>query len=381
MRIRSRLHPHIHPRWRPTLLTLGLTLCLGVFQVMQAAPALACGGLVAADGDVRLGRAATLIAWHNGVERYLTSFTYEGDVKNLGWIVPLPAVPLKIEPGGRWTLQRLARETQPQLLLGEADQAFGAAAPSAAQVLQQVTIEALNITVLRGSGQAVLDWCTQNGFSVAGDTRDHLLKYAQGSPIFMAAKYDTTAAQARHQQTGDGAPVLITMRTPHPWVPLEVLALDGQIVHADLYFLTDDPLNTSALAAAAGQTAVGTEVGGAQGFRVAFQERMNPSLYHDLSTDRNMSWVRSDSWLTYVALDAPAETVTYDLSVTPDGIMSLTHFGVAPTARTQSASALPGWLPRLPIGAPEVLLLLLLAAALGGAGYVLVQRGRRVRAF
>jgi len=263
-----------HPRWRPTLLTLGLTLCLGMFQVMQAAPALACGGLVAPDGDVRLGRAATLIAWHDGIEHYLTSFSYEGDVKNLGWIVPLPAVPLKIEPGGRWTLQRLARETQPQqLLFGEADQAAGAAT-SAAEVLQQVTIEALNITVLRGSGQAVLDWCAQNGFAVDGDTRAHLLLYAQGSPIFMAAKYDTSAAQARHQQVGDGAPVLITMRTPHPWVPLEVLALDGQIVHADLYFLTDDPLNTSGLAAAAGQSAVGFDVGGAQGLKVAFQERM-----------------------------------------------------------------------------------------------------------
>lgn len=367
-----------HPRWRPTLLTLGLTLCLGVFQVMQAVPALACGGLVAPDGDVRLGRAATLIAWHDGIEHYLTSFSYEGDVKNLGWIVPLPAVPLKIEPGGRWTLQRLARETQPQqLLFGEADQAAGAAT-SAAEVLQQVTIEALNITVLRGSGQAVLDWCAQNGFAVDGDTRAHLLLYAQGSPIFMAAKYDTSAAQARHQQVGDGAPVLITMRTPHPWVPLEVLALDGQIVHADLYFLTDDPLNTSALAAAAGQSAVGSDVGGAQGLKVAFQEHMNAGLYHDLSTDRNMSWVRADSWLTYVALDAPAEAVTYDLSVTPDGVMSLTHFGDSPSAKAQSASALPSWLPRLPLGAPETLLLLLVAAAVIGVVYLRVQRDQRV---
>lgn len=367
-----------HPRWRPTLLTLGLTLCLGVFQVMQATPALACGGLVAPDGDVRLGRAATLIAWHDGIEHYLTSFSYEGDVKNLGWIVPLPAVPLKVEPGGRWTLQRLARETQPQqLLFSDADQAAGAAT-SAVEVLQQVTIEALNITVLRGSGQAVLDWCAQNGFAVDGDTRAHLLLYAQGSPIFMAAKYDTSAAQARHQQVGDGAPVLITMRTPHPWVPLEVLALDGQIVHADLYFLTDDPLNTSALAAAAGQSAVGSDVGGAQGLKVAFQERMNAGLYHDLSTDRNMSWVRADSWLTYVALDAPAEAVTYDLSVTPDGVMSLTHFGDSATAKAQSANALPGWLPRLPLGAPETLLLLLVALALGGVVYLRVQRDRRV---
>ena len=121
-------------------------------------------------------------------------------------------------------------------------------------------VEALNITVLRGSGQAVLDWCTQNGFALNDETRGHLLTYAKGSPIFLAAKYDTAAARARRQIQGDGAPVLITMRTPHPWVPLDVLAVDGQDVHADIYLLTDMALNTSDVGAVVGQSAVGTEL-------------------------------------------------------------------------------------------------------------------------
>src|SRR5690348_267516 len=99
----------------------------GLF-VTQAAPAFACGGLVAPNGAVRLSRATTLVAWHAGVERHMTSFTYQGDVSNLGWIVPLPAVPDKIEEGGAWTLQRLLRETHPI-----PDHAFGlSAAPAAA---------------------------------------------------------------------------------------------------------------------------------------------------------------------------------------------------------------------------------------------------------
>ena len=32
--------------------------------------------------------------------------------------------------------------------------------------LQQVKVEALNITVVKGSGQAVLDWATGNGFAL-----------------------------------------------------------------------------------------------------------------------------------------------------------------------------------------------------------------------
>jgi len=361
---------------RTAALAAGLAMCLFAFQASQASAALACGGLVAPNGSVRLDRAATLIAWHDGVEQYMTSFTYQGDVKNLGWIVPLPAVPLKIQEGGAWTLQRLARETHPQLAF-DAVKAEAGLAPAAAQVLQQVKVEALNISVLRGSGQAVLQWCAQNGFAVDGDTRAHLLAYAQGSPIFMAVKYDTAAAQARGQTSGDGAPVLITMRTPHPWVPLEVLALDGQVVHADLYLLTDQPLNSSAVGAVAGVSAVGAAIPGAPGLRVAFQERMTPTLYHDLSTDRNMGWVRPDSWLTYLSLDAPAAAVTYDLSVTPDGIMRLTHFGAPPAAN--SARALPGWLPRLPLGALDLLLPLGVALLLGGALAVFVWRARRAR--
>src|SRR2546425_2661552 len=123
------------------------------FFVLQSQSALACGGLVAPNGAVRLARATTLVAWHDGIERYMTSFTYQGDISKVGWIVPLPAVPLKIEKGGAWTLQRLARETRPQV----EDVAFGAARTAASvAVLQQVVIDALDITVLKGSGQQVL---------------------------------------------------------------------------------------------------------------------------------------------------------------------------------------------------------------------------------
>src|ERR1700694_870911 len=136
---------------------------LAVF-LTQALPAAACGGLIAPNGAIRLGRATTLVAWHDGIERYMTSFTYQenntNSGANLGWIVPLPAVPLKIEEGGAWTLQRLVRETHPQI------EDFAGVTQTASlakvEVLQQVKIEALNITVLRGSGQAVLDWASSN---------------------------------------------------------------------------------------------------------------------------------------------------------------------------------------------------------------------------
>jgi hypothetical protein len=335
---------------------MSLALVLG-FTLWQAAPALACGGLVAPNGAIRLSRATTLVAWHNGIEHYMTAFTYEGDVANLGWIVPLPAIPTSIQEGGAWTLQRLGIETHPQPSFG-LDNARGATAAAPAQVIEQVQVEALDITVLKGSGQAIVDWCTANGFSIAGDTRDHLLIYAKGSPIFMAAKFDNSRAQARHQLTGDGAPVLITMPTSHLWVPLEVLALDGQTVNADIYLLTDKPVNTSDVAATVGQSPVGTTVPGAPGFTVSFQEQMNAQLFHDLSTDRNMGWVRSDGWLTYLNLSAPSEEVTYDLGLTDRNVIHLAPFGTAPMAvgGGRAANSVPSWLPQLPLGTPGVVL-------------------------
>src|SRR5438128_11111106 len=129
---------------------------LAVF-LTQALPAAACGGLIAPNGAIRLERATTLVAWHDGVERYLTSFSYNGEATSFGWIVPLPAVPEKVEEGGGWTLQRLFRETHPQPEI--LDLRF-AAAPTAqsVEVLQQVKVRDLGLTVLRVTGQAGRDW-------------------------------------------------------------------------------------------------------------------------------------------------------------------------------------------------------------------------------
>ncbi len=355
-----------------------VAIALGLFAT-QALPALACGALVAPNGSVRLARATTLVAWHDGVERYLSSFSYQGDFSNLGWIVPLPAVPMKIEEGGAWTLQRLERETHP------VQPTFGVeatASSDAATVLQQVKIEALNITVIRGSGSQVLNWATGNGFFLNDETRAHLLVYAKGSPIFLAAKYDTSAAKARNLLQGDGTPILITMKTQHIWVPLEVLAIEGQQVQADLFLLTDQPVYTSNVAAMVGQSSVGSQVPGAPGFVLSFQEKLTSTLYHDLSTDRNMGWVRPDGWLTYLTLNAPEPTVTYDLGVSSQGVVRLASYGTPPMAVVdgQASHDLSGWLPRLPLGAPQMMLIIFIPLCIASGLFLIVRGRRRARA-
>src|SRR6266513_2623071 len=151
-------------------LCLAIVAALGLLAT-QVLPAFACGALVAPNGAIRLSRATTLVAWHDGIEHYMTSCTYQVDKENpvssLGWIIPLPAVPLKIEEGGAWTLQRLFRETHP-LPAGFLEFARSTAPTAAdqAQVLQKLKVAALNITVVRGSGNAIVNWALNNGFTL-----------------------------------------------------------------------------------------------------------------------------------------------------------------------------------------------------------------------
>ena len=295
--------------------------------VLQAGQAFACGGLVAPDGDVRLAKATTFVAWSGGVEHYVTSFAFTGAVSDLGWIVPLPAIPTSITEAGAWTLQRLEREFAPPAVLQFAAAAAVDEHGASAIVIEQVQVEALDVTVLKGSGQAVIDWCTHNGFLISPEIEAHLLRYASASPIFMAAKYNTSLALQRHQQAGDGVPLLITMHTPRLWVPLEILANTGVPVNADLFLLTDQPLRTANGLGITSNLADGTTLDSAPGFIVAGAEPMNAGLHHDLSIDRNMSWVPAHGYVTYLTLHAPGARVTYDLGVGVDNVIRLTSFG------------------------------------------------------
>ena len=338
--------------------------------ILQVTPALACGGLVAPDGDVRLDKATTFVAWHDGVEHYVTSFAYQGKVADVGWIVPLPSVPSKIEAAGKWTLQRLEREFNPppRFLLAE-----GAAAPVANDsiVVEHVQVEALDITVLKGSGKAVIDWCIHNGFLLPPDTKAHLLKYAKGSPVFMAAKYNTSIAQQRGQNAGDGVPLLITMNTPQLWVPLEVLADDNTQVVADLFLLTDTQLRAQNSPLFLAGLFGGQNVDGAAGFTLVRQQPMSDALHQDLAGDRNMSWVPASGYVSYLTLNAASDTVTYDLGIGSDSVIRLASFGTTPSqtgmpSRTETT-----------MRTAAIVLAITLPGLLGAVGFVVLRMTRR----
>jgi len=292
---------------------IALLLVLGTMSaVWVAAPAGACGGLVGENGTIRLTRTSTLAAHHNGIERYVTSFEFTGTGAEVGSIVPLPAVPTKVERGGDWTLQRLEQEVRPP----SAERLFAQSASGLAdaEVLYSTKIDALDITILEGGGDAVGRWALDHGFLLTPDAPRVLDFYSQRSKIFMAARFDATRARELGQTSGDGTPIMLTIPTEEPWVPLKILALGldkAEVVDADVFLLTDSRPTLRS---------------GGTGLDLARSERASDDLLADLRSDTGMRWVPDAMWLTYLRVNAPAGDLDYDLAVS-------THDGVVPSAR------------------------------------------------
>ncbi|MGZ4757851.1 MAG: DUF2330 domain-containing protein [Acidimicrobiales bacterium] len=304
-----------------------------------AAPAGACGGLVGENGTIRLERTATLAAYHDGVERYVTSFEFSGEGKAVGSIVPLPDVPTDVVRGGDWTLQRLEREVAPPLRKGFATADAAVASSTGAEVLLQTQVDALDITILKGGGDEVGKWALDNGFFLSPDAPEVLDYYASRSPIFMAAKFDASRAAALGQTNGQGTPIMLTIPTSEPWVPVRILALGldrSEQVQADVFLLTDDKPKLLA---------------GGKGLAIDRSEAASSLLLSDLRSDKGMGWVPDSMWLSYLKVDAQAGDLGYDLAISHDGktLPSIERADIsAPKARVIEAPG-PGR-PLWPIG-------------------------------
>jgi hypothetical protein len=341
-------------RWtrRSAFLTAGAAVT-ALALAAGAAPAAACGGLVGENGTIQLTKTTTLAAYHDGVERYVTSFEFSGTGDEVGSIIPLPDVPTDVVRGGDWTLQRLAREVAPPSPKSAFLATGGAAADRAsAEVLLQTQIDALDITVLRGGGDEVGRWARDNGFLLTPDAPEVLDFYASRSQVFMAARFDASRAAELGQGAGDGTPIMLTIPTDAPWVPLRILSLglDGsRAVDADVFLLTDE------------QPAL---LAGGPGLTVARSEAANAPLLDDLRSDVGMEWVPAQMWFTYLQVSAPARDLDYDLAIAPDRATLPTLADVGVTAR-EARPVLPSEGTAWPLAAGGVAGVIVLGVLLG----------------
>jgi hypothetical protein len=317
---------------RKALRGVGLALLI---TVLSAGPALACGGLVAPNGSINLLRTATLAAYHDGVEHYVTSFEFAGGGAEFGSIVPLPGIPSDVKRGGDWTLQRLEQEVQPPIAAGALALTDTVAESAKAEVILETKIDALDITVLKGGGDEVGIWAKENGFRLPPDAPEVLDFYAERSPIFMAARFDVGRAQSLDQSVGDGTPIHLVIPTPDPWVPLRILTLGRQpneVVEADVFLLTDEAPNLLPLP-------------GRKGMVLERSERASDLLLSDLRSDKGMKWLpASGMHLSFLKIDALAKDLHHDLAIDPTGreMPSYVAAGLrSPSSPTPSSVPIP----------------------------------------
>jgi hypothetical protein len=296
---------------RKSIVSVGVMALL-----LVAAPAWACGGLVAPNGTINLVRTTTLAAYHNGVEHYVTAFNFVGAGGKFGSIVPLPDVPTKVVRAGDWTLQRLVLEVQPVAEAADGVRALAAFSPMP-EVILETKVDSLDITVLRGGATEVGNWARENGFSLSPDAPEVLDFYARRSPIFMAARFNAKRAARQGIDQGSSIPVHLTIPTDNPWVPLRILALgrkQAEAVQADVFLLTGDRP-----ALLAGASRVDALQSGRPGLVLTQSGPASAGLMADLRSDKGMGWMPKEMYLTYLKLDTLAGDLTYDLAIDVSG--------------------------------------------------------------
>jgi len=177
----------------------------------------------------------------------------------------------------------------------------------------------------------------------------------------MAAKFDASAAVAQGLQGGDGIPIVLTIPTSRPWVPLHILATGKpgtEIVEADVFLLTDR--KPSLLHG--------------RGVTVARSEAAPQPLLDDLRSDKNSGWVPQRAWFTYARVETPASRLNYDLAIDARGqAPRLADTGVSAAALSLGGAHADGagsWTAWLVVG---------LAAVAIGAGITALTGTRRSR--
>ena len=233
------------PTTRPVRVLATTVLAAGAALVVSAAPAGACGGLVGENGTIQLTKTT-----HAGrLPRRRRALRHQLRVhrRGRGGRLDHPAArrPHRGDPGRRLDPPAPrpgggTRRRGGRCLPGHRR---CAQPPASAEVLLETKIDALDITVLKGGGDEVGRWARDNGFLLTPDAPEMLDFYGRRSEIFMAARFDASRAAELGQAAGDGTPIMLTIPTDQPWVPLRILSLgleESEFVEADVFLLTDE---------------------------------------------------------------------------------------------------------------------------------------------
>jgi len=221
---------------------LGLLGGAALGMTLYSPDALACGCFTPPDPSVPVVQAGERIAFAqaNGQVTEHIQIQYQGDAKDFGWLLPLPAVPT-LELGTDELFNQLTTTTQPKYKMNsvyEGNCAFdpsrgggsgfggGAAAPSAAggdsneatgssPLVIQDSIGPYDYAVLKADSKtAMLQWLADNHYFVPAGTDENVGPYIRPGSFFLALKLKSGAS------AGDLQPVVVNCASDLPMIPI-----------------------------------------------------------------------------------------------------------------------------------------------------------------
>lgn len=212
-------------------------LALAVGVTLYAGRAEACGCFAPPDPTVPIVQAGEriLFAVDNGTVTAHIQIQYQGDAKDFGWLLPLPAVP-QLKLGTEELFTRLINTTQPRYFVtrtfgtGCSARLFANAAPPTAGVsdfggsgeggsgsplVTQASIGPYDYAVLRAdSKDEMFNWLTSNGYFIPNGTEQTVGPYIHAGGYFLALKLRSG------KSAGDIQPVVLEYQSDLPMIPI-----------------------------------------------------------------------------------------------------------------------------------------------------------------
>ena len=206
---------------------------------VAAGAALACGGFFCSQLPMDQAGERIVFGVEEGKVNAIIQIDYVGDAADFAWVVPVSAVPDRVEVAPLALFQELDWRTAPQYYLNWdlddqqcggyylADSAEAGAGGGddggGVNIAFEEEVGPYNVMVVDApDAQILLDWLNDNGFDQPGESVDLLAHYLDLDFYFVAVKLK------RGADVGEIQPLRLDMPSSHPCVPLVLTRIAAQ---------------------------------------------------------------------------------------------------------------------------------------------------------
>jgi len=268
------------------------------------------------------------IFFDQGQEALILTTNFKGEVKNFGWVVPVPSKP-DVSKGSDEILENLREIVAVRYrnvgYLGAPMTAGLEKEQSAVTVVETKKIDYLDLAVLTATdSQALSNWLKDNGYQYPQESAWILNDYISNGWYFIAVKVSPENQNAPDvvQGLAEGhiTPLKIVFQTQTPVFPLRISGIEAQAQTVKLSDnLTLTPAQISHLKKI-GYSDLADKVTGPQIFNQIIIDASNSVAYVDSVSSRYPQIIPVAAYRNLVAIAEPQPTIPNSVSLARDNL-------------------------------------------------------------